>query len=343
MTSEHPPVLKATSPVDLLALVPYLLGYHPSDSIVIVGLHDQRVRFAARTSLPEDPDTPDSVAHDVAAVMARQSVQETLIVGYGPQDRVVAATNAITVALHGVNLPVRDTLRVTDGRYFVDWCREPCCPAEGIAFDPASSAMAAHATYAGVVALPDRESLQATVAPVDGPARTAMRDATDRAAQRMAALLHAPPGADDEPAPVTPPANGTPDMGDVVLRSGRTAVADAVDRYRHGGHLTDDEAAWLAVLLTHTPVRDHAALHTDGQEDDMRLWLDLTRRAQPELVAGPATLLGYVAYRRGDGAVAAIALERALHAQPGYRLAVLLSEALAAGIPPSALDDLPTP
>ncbi|MEV0734083.1 DUF4192 domain-containing protein [Polymorphospora sp. NPDC050346] len=339
MTSEHPPVLKATSPVDLLALVPYLLGYHPGDSIVIVGLHDQRVRFAARTSLPEDPDTPDSVAQDVAAVMARQFVQETLIIGYGPQEQVVAATDAITVALHGVNLPVRDSLRVTDGRYFVDWCHAPCCPVEGIAFDPASSAMAAHATYAGVVALPDRESLQATVAPVDGPARTAMRDATDRAAQRMAALLHTP----DEPAPAAPSKGGTPDLDEVVLRSGRTAVADAVDRYRQGGHLTDDEAAWLAVLLTHTPVRDHAVLHTDGQEHDMRLWLDLTRRAQPELVPGPATLLGYVAYRRGDGAVASIALGRALHAQPGYRLAVLLSEALAAGIPPSALDDMSTP
>jgi hypothetical protein len=54
-------------------------------------------------------------------------------------------------------------------------------------------------------------------------------------------------------------------------------------------------------------------------------------------VSGPATLLAFVAYINGDGALAAVALDRTLQARPDDRLAVLLFHALIAGLPPSAL------
>ena len=67
-----------------------------------------------------------------------------------------------------------------------------------------------------------------------------------------------------------------------------------------------------------------------------RLWTDLVRRAQPGYVAAPASLLAFTAWQNGDGALANIALDRALADTPGYSMALLLREALDAGAPPSA-------
>jgi hypothetical protein len=66
-----------------------------------------------------------------------------------------------------------------------------------------------------------------------------------------------------------------------------------------------------------------------------RLWTDLVRRAQPGYVAAPASLLAFVAWQAGDGALANIALDRALADAPGYSMALLIREALDAAMPPS--------
>ena len=64
--------------------------------------------------------------------------------------------------------------------------------------------------------------------------------------------------------------------------------------------------------------------------------------------AVPATLLAVCAWLRGDGAMANIALARAVASDPGYAFARLLSDALAACLTPSDLRALlveagPTP
>jgi len=66
-----------------------------------------------------------------------------------------------------------------------------------------------------------------------------------------------------------------------------------------------------------------------------RLWTDVVRRAQPGYVAAPAALLAFTAWQAGDGAVANVALDRALADTPGYTMALLLRDAIAAGAPPS--------
>jgi hypothetical protein len=41
-----------TSPHDLLAAIPFLIGYHPSDSLVLVSLKADSVGMAMRVDLP---------------------------------------------------------------------------------------------------------------------------------------------------------------------------------------------------------------------------------------------------------------------------------------------------
>ena len=51
----------------------------------------------------------------------------------------------------------------------------------------------------------------------------------------------------------------------------------------------------------------------------------------------PATLAAYTALRQGHGAVANVALDRALHADPDYTMAQLLRAAISSGLPPALL------
>jgi hypothetical protein len=73
---------------------------------------------------------------------------------------------------------------------------------------------------------------------------------------------------------------------------------------------------------------EHAEAH-------LRLWTDVTRRAQPGYVAAPASLLAFVAWQSGDGALANVALDRALADEPRYSMAQLLRQVITAGTPPS--------
>ena len=67
----------------------------------------------------------------------------------------------------------------------------------------------------------------------------------------------------------------------------------------------------------------------------LQLWTDVTRRAQPGYVAAPAALLAFVAWQSGDGALANVALDRALADDPRYSMALLLRQVITAGAPPS--------
>jgi Domain of unknown function (DUF4192) len=119
---------------------------------------------------------------------------------------------------------------------------------------------------------------------------------------------------------------------------GLAAVRAAIQVYRNGGSITrSDRHAWLALALTSLRIRDDAWARMDPQhgEAHRHLWTDLVRRAQPGYVAAPASLLAFTAWQCGDGALANVALDRAVADDPGYSMAILLRDALAAGAPPS--------
>ncbi len=65
------------------------------------------------------------------------------------------------------------------------------------------------------------------------------------------------------------------------------------------------------------------------------LWITLVRKAPAPELAEVATLLAVSTYVRGEGALAHIAIERALDADPAHTLADLIRHTLDSGIPPS--------
>jgi Domain of unknown function (DUF4192) len=119
---------------------------------------------------------------------------------------------------------------------------------------------------------------------------------------------------------------------------GLLAVAEAITLYREGQSFTSrNGAAWLALVLEDPPVRDDAwaRMDPDHNEAHRRLWTDVTRLARPGYAAAPAALLAFTAWQSGNGALANIALDRALADQPDYSMARLLRQALDSGAPPS--------
>ncbi|WP_092558007.1 DUF4192 domain-containing protein [Actinoplanes derwentensis] len=319
--------LVVRSPAELIAALPYVMGYHPHDSIALLGLRGPDLTFAACLDLP--PPGRDEVgaaeigARDIVDVIRRQSPEMMVIVGFGPAQRVTPVVLALVEALRATGVRVHDVMRVCDGRWWSYLCEDPvCCPPDGRPCLPLDSVIAAEATYRGQVALPSRAALAAQLAAVDGPARVSMAAATERARLRFRELVKGLAGKA---------------LAKRIRMTGRPVVREAEKRFRFGGVLSDDEVAWLGVLLTDRAVEDYALDRTDGTEWRIQLWTDVLRRVEPVHVPTPACLLGFTAWRLGRGALARVAVDRALAAEPGHDLAAMLHQILGFGVPPGMI------
>jgi hypothetical protein len=292
---------------------------------------DRRITFTARDDLPPagtGPD-PDQVGH-LLEVVLRQRCQGVLLVGYGGDARVGPTIGALLSAYEQAEVTVREALRADSGRYWSYVCTNPrCCSPTGTPYDIGSSEIAAAWTLAGKVARRDRAEYEGQIAPVTGLAREAMRRATAAAHERLLGLVA--DAQDDEEAEAT------------LLNAGNLAIAGALDQQLRGTPPTDEQAAWLSVLLQSIAIRDIAWSLISGPVTALyhhrALWQEVLHRAQPDLVPAPASLFAFAAWRCGDGGIARLALERALDVDPRYRMAGLLREAIVAGLPPSVLDD----
>jgi hypothetical protein len=326
-------VVRAGSPAALLRLVPHLLGFVPETSLVVIGVTPprDRIRVTLRYDLPDPPeaDLVAGLAAHAVAVLSGQRLTAAVAIGYGPGPLVSPVANELRDAAWQAEIDVREFLRVQDGRYWSYVCgNEACCPAAGVPFDAVPDPAEAEAlAVVGDTVLASRAALAARVAPLGGIAAESMRQATRRAEQHVARLL----------AKVRKSAR----LGaarHMIAAEGLAAVGAMIARYRDGGRFTtDDEIARISVALRDLRVRDDAWARMDPAHADahQRLWTDVVRRARPRYVAPPAALLAFVAWQSGDGALANVALDRALADDPRYSMALLLRQIITAGAPPS--------
>jgi hypothetical protein len=178
----------------------------------------------------------------------------------------------------------------------------------------------------GARVLASREELAASVRPVTGDAADRMRKATQQAEEHVAASVERVARSGRKAA-----------VRRLIAAIGLPAVTEAISRYRGGGRLEFEEVAWLTVMLRDLRVRDDAwaRMRPEHREAHLRLWTDLTRLARPGYVRAPASLLAFVAWQIGNGALANVALDRALGDDPYYSMAVLLRQVIDSGAPPS--------
>jgi Domain of unknown function (DUF4192) len=330
-TSTQGPRVRIGSPASILAVIPGLLGFDPGHSFVVVGAEVARreVRVTLRYDLP-DPGQPQLaavLAEEAVSLLSAQGVSTAVAVGYGADGAVSPVAAAFLDRAAAAGITVAELLRAEDSRYWSYVCDNPgCCPPSGTPFDDTGHPAARALRAAGGRVLPSRDDLAATVAQAGGQSGRAMRKATRQAlasiARCAARMSHA----------------GVPvSTRRLTAVLGQLAVREAIRRYRAGEPVDPDDAAWLTVALRQVRVRDDAWARMDPEHRDahQRLWTDLTRLARPGYVAAPASLLAFVAWQAGNGALANVALDRALADNPHYSMAQLLREALDAGAPPA--------
>jgi uncharacterized protein DUF4192 len=324
--------IRAGSPAAILAIVPHLLGFAPESSIVVIGSEESHgsVKVTLRYDLPETPDLDlaTDIAEHAMAVLRSQRLTAATMVGYGSDTRLRPVAAAFAAAARRLRIDLRECLRVDRGRYWSYTCGNPkCCPPSGTAFDAQSHPASAVMATAGEQVLAGREALTASIAPVAGSAAEEMRRATRRAEQHVTQVI----------AKVRKSAR----LGaarHMIASEGLAAVSDMITTYRGGGsYASDYQLAWLSVALKDLRVRDDAWARMDPRDSGAhrRLWTDVVRRAQPGHVAAAASLLAFVAWQEGNGALANVALDRALDDDPGYSMALLLRRVITAGAPPS--------
>ncbi|MDT0349877.1 DUF4192 domain-containing protein [Pseudonocardia charpentierae] len=331
-------VTRLRNPDELLAALPYLIGFHPCDSLLFIafgGSSGRRIELTQRVDLPPADDAP-AVCRALAANVLRVAPAGVAVVVVGgdpvaaggvpfggalPSNDLAAVAEEALVAC-GVTVQSRTWAAGTGAG--AAWACYDTCGCRGAVPDPDTTPFAATAVAAGLVALADRADLEKLVAPTTpGRLRRRARMLT-RAVD--AALDPADPrvklGLADDP---------TDGPGDPV------PTGHALDEAAAGRlHLDDGRVVALALALSDVEVRDAAlarcaASDVDGAE---HLWAALTRETPDPEAAEPAVLLAACAQLRGDGALAGIALDRAEQAWPGHRLTRLLRAVWAAGIPP---------
>ncbi|SEG05460.1 protein of unknown function [Actinacidiphila yanglinensis] len=341
-------------PAELADALPYLLGFHPTDSLVLVALHGEHGRFGGRlrVSLPENPvDWPgsaDRLAECLVRNSARRSGHPDAVVVFLCQDpsegerpsevmeRLRPLAQRLRVACGELEVPVVEALCVSAGRWW-SYCRPDRvpAPAEGTALPlPGSSAMAATAAYAG---LPVPCSLRDVEGRLSPPrARDSRQEnALDAACAELLPRLLTDSRVEEM-------RRRTLGLARVALERFRAAprLEDPARADRQDDALlADDEAATMILGLQDKAARDRAAEWADpGQADAaVRLWRALARRCSgpyQEHAVAPLTLAGWVAWSTGDESEARIALGMALHLDPHYTFARLLHTSVNEGLDP---------
>jgi len=325
-THHDAPTLCVSGPAELVQVVPHLVGIRPDRSLVLVVLRGERVQVVVRADLADVLGTDEAGAAELVD-RVRVDADRAVLVVYGERcdvaDGVPAWTEVsrIVAVLESRGIAVLDALYVAAGRWWSYVCCQPgCCGPAGTALPPhdAPSPVRAAALDAGLRVLPDRGAVRAEHAPVGTIGR--LRRELDRAEQRVVAAVASDGGIG--------PWRRQVDRRFLVARDALAA-----------SRLSRAQTAALVVSLVDPAVRDRCWERVEAGPDQewLALWRHLARRALPPYRAEPLFLLGWTAWRRGDGITAGVAVEGVLAEDPCHRAGGMLLELLRAGTDPRSL------
>jgi hypothetical protein len=355
------------SPGELADALPYLLGFHPDDSVVLVALHGERGRFGGRmrVAIPAEPEAWAGIADQLAGCLVTASSARGdrpdgallfLCRDPGPGEDGAAVVEQLRpfaqllrTACGEREVPVYEALCVSAGRWWSYVCRgADCCPPEGSALSPpGTSQMAAAAAFAGLRVRGSLKEIESRLVP-PAAAEDGQEEALDAAYAALLPRMLRPGGAEEVREETLALAGrlvarlraaGTGPAGRAE-KSGveAAAAADARDDALVGLA----EAAAVVFGLQDRLTRDRAAEWMEGEDAEpaLRLWRALARRCvgpYAHHAAAPLTLAGWVAWSVGDEPTARVALGRALDADPDYVFAQLLHRACNEGLDPEPL------
>ncbi len=319
----RPAVVTLHDASDVVAMVPYLVGYLPAESLVVIGLTGprQRVGPVLRADLPP-ADRLAEATLQVCAVLSQHGIPSAFLLGFSVDGaRVEGALRALVGALNDVGVRVVDAVRADGGSWWrvVDTDGSVTdAPAEaGVPYDPGCMRVSAEAVAAGLTYGADRdESRRLFVTDLDKRGEvTALLD-----------RLRVHPGGQTA-GPADP----------------RTAAMELVHRGMTADQpLGTGELARLGLAVADLACRDilWAMMERATACAHLELWSQVARAMPDDLFAAPACLAGFAAWLAGDGTVARHAVDRVLELAPTYSMARLLEEALDRFVDPRSWDSV---
>lgn len=341
-TELAPHRVRLRTQADLVDAIPYIVGFPPENSLVILALHGERKRLGigSRIDLP-DPRHAGAVAAHAVEYLVRDAADKAVAVFYPPTDgpehpSVRPIAGALDQAFESAGIELIEILCVGADRWWSLRCAGgDCCPADGRPLpDHGASVMAASAAVRGVALYGSRDKLAHSIDLAEGPLAAAMAAALPTAREDRAARV----AAGDRLGART-------EFFELLTRLVEARVEGAASA------LTVEEASQLIVGLDDISVRD-AMLTWHGGD-----WGDATRALFGELVTlaapphdiAPLTVLAWLAYLHGDGALVNVIIDRTLgpdprtrgdhDGRPGYNLMRILDEALSRAVNPQIFRD----
>jgi Domain of unknown function (DUF4192) len=307
-------VARLSSPGDLVAVVPHLVGFVPTESIVLMALRGRRRRLqvTVRLDLPEPADVEPVAASLVTRLRCLRADAVVAVVYTDDGERLARRDliDALADGCRAARIELTEAILVRGGRFWSYTCSQSCCPAEGTPLDDSGTGpvglVQAETALSGRVVLADRAELEGALGPpVDAALTAAFRRAgRDPAWTRMS-------------------------------RAERLSLwRSAVDAWPG----TSSDGMRLALALQDVPLRDEVATWVlDQPEALLAVLRQLAHRTPAPWNVPVCTVLAWASYAEGDGGIANVALDKALAADPTYSLAVLLRTAVDGMVPPAQI------
>jgi Domain of unknown function (DUF4192) len=344
-THPRPPALTLRSASDLIEAIPYLLGFHPRDSLVLVGLSQSwKVTITARMDLAES--ATDEALYEPLDLFVRNQVAAIAIVVFDDAkppllDRTArslselpasATVERVIAAARARGLTIADAALVSTSRWWSYLCRDAaCCPSAGRSLAGPASETAAAATYAGLVAASDRADLVTYLTP-DVAARARLSPLVEQAEDEYLRIVltdKLEPHQRRLKRAIFAAARSTEELSTSI------AANEELGRSVATTPAPEEDIARFAVALSDTVVRDAIWMAIDARRLHGRgLWQQMARILPAPYDSAPAFLYGWLAWREGNATLAGMAAERALASNVGYTAAELLLGAVRHGLDP---------
>ena len=335
------------SPDELLAVVPYVLGFKPTDSIVVLCLSKNRLGLTQRLDLPR-PEHAHQVASALMPSLMAEMPDAVVLIGYeNHAGDSQPALEALTEALISSGVQLHDRLVVRGGRWrSLDCNTETCCPPRGSRMpEPADvPGIVAEFIGQGISPHPDREALARQLEP--GPDAVAVAKVLRSLQKEMAKAVDGQgvPRAElfDPWLRILDPEAKAISVEDAAMASMSlldTEIRDGLVAWLSPGTLNINELGpevrELFCGLGKGWGEDHCDPASIASQNAVQARLVRLCALLPDRAAAPAcSVLATFTWWRGDGALARVALARALRCDPDYRLAQLLLQMVDLAIRP---------